>query len=398
MSKHTRNTQHQRSDSDLLADVLASRAPLEGAPPDDGFWRTVTREAERCGLCGLVLEQVAAAGLDLPEGPAVRLRCGAARVTAEQLNMTHELARLLAAFNEAEVPVMLLKGAALIQTSYAEPGLRPMSDLDLLVRPEHVDAAFEILEGAGCRRGAELVRDDFFPRFYYETEWLTNSPSPVRIDLHARALRPLRSSRTMPDDALWHGAAQVDILGTSAWVPGPEAMFIHLCAHAACHGCARLIWLYDLRRFVEHHGGDMDWPLVLRLCRRWRLSLPVRVAIERCRHVVGNGCPDQVIEQLAGHRVSWRDRLVLWQTPSDAERPMLHVFVNAVSTPDVRFAMRYLAACLCPSRTHLAALYPWRHWGWPACAQLWRIVRAPGRILTSALPRRRTATTSPTPA
>ncbi len=398
MNTHTGKLQHQGSDGDMLADVLTSRAPLECAPQDDAFWQRVTREAQRRGLCGLVLEHATAAGLDLPDEPAARLSNGAARVAAEQLNMTHELARLLKVFNKSDVPVMLLKGAALTQTVYADPGLRPMSDLDLLVRPEHMDAAFGILEGAGCRRGAELLRDDFFPRFYYETEWLTNSPRPVRIDLHARALRPLRISRTMPDDALWHGSRRIDIHGATAWIPSPEAMFIHLCAHAAYHGCARLIWLYDLRRFVDHHRGDMDWPLVLRLCRRWRLSLPVRVAIERCRDVVGNSCPSEVIEQLAAHRASWRDRLVLWQAPSDAERPLLHVFVNAISTPDIRFAVCYLSACLCPSRTHLAAVYPWRHWAWPACAQLWRIVRAPVRILSFALPTRRTATTHPTPA
>jgi len=396
MNTHSRNTHHERSADDMLADVLASRTPRNVASRDDEFWPAITREAERRGLCGLVLEHSATAGVRLPDEAAVRLRGGAARVAAEQLNMTHELARLLAAFNKAEVPTMLLKGAALTQTCYAEPGLRPMSDLDLLVRPEHVDAAFRILEGAGCRRGAELVRDDFFPRFYYETEWLTNSPRPVRIDLHVRPLRPLRASRTIPDDALWQGAEQVDIYGATAWIPSRAVMFIHLCAHAAYHGCARLIWLYDLIRFVDHNGGDMDWALVLRLCRRWRLSLPVRVAIERCRRVVGNACPGEVTEQLAAHRVSWRDRLVLWQTPNDAERPLLHVFVNAVSTPDTRFAMRYVAAYLRPSRAHLAAVYPWRHRGWLACAQLWRIVRPPLRILQSALPGRRTAPGAPT--
>jgi len=381
----------------MLADVLASRTPADGALPDPNVWQTITREAERRGLCGLVLEHVAAAGLGLPDEPVARLRLGAARVAAEQLNMTHELARLLHAFNEAGVPVMLLKGAALTLTSYTDVGLRPMSDLDVLVRPDHVQAAFGVLEGAGCRRGAELVREDFFPRFYYETEWLTNSPRPARIDLHVRPLRPLRAARTMPDDALWQGAAQVDLHGATAWIPGREAMFIHLCAHAAYHGCARLIWLYDLRRFVDAHGGEMDWALVLRLCRRWRLSLPVRVAIRECRRVVGDACPHEVLEQLAAHRVSWRDRLVLWQAPRDAERPLLHVLVNAVTTPDVRFAVEYLAASLCPSRSHLAAVYPWRHRGWPVCALLWRVVRAPARALWSAMPWRRTATPCSTP-
>jgi hypothetical protein len=201
-------------------------------------------------------------------------------------------------------------------------------------------------------------------------------------------------------------------------------MFIHLCVHAAYHGCSRLIWLYDLRRFVEQYGhnlyeraascnarkpkaprrlkpaaqgccriayGDLDWPLVVRLCERWRLSLPVRIAIEHCRRVIGNACPTEVTDALAAHRVSWRDRLVLWQAPSDAERPLLHVAVNAISTPDARFAMQYLLACVCPSRAHLAAAYPWRHRGWPLCALLWRTVRATIRGFASALTGQRLA-------
>ena len=44
---------------------------------------------------------------------------------------------LLAAFAAADVPVILLKGAALAHRIYASPALRPMVDIDVLVR--HVD-------------------------------------------------------------------------------------------------------------------------------------------------------------------------------------------------------------------------------------------------------------------
>ena len=130
-----------------------------------------------------------------------------------------------------------------------------MSDVDLLIRADTVDRAFAALEGCGCKRGFELLRDDFFPRYHYEVEFHTTSARPLRLDLHVRPLRPLRIARLMPDDALWKGARRVNVDDAYAFVPAPEAMLVHLCAHAAYHGCSRLLWLYDIHHLITRGSG-----------------------------------------------------------------------------------------------------------------------------------------------
>ncbi len=84
----------------------------------------------------------------------------ATAVAAANLHFQSELTEIVRWFNEADVPVMLLKGAALNLTVYPRPDLRPMSDLDLLVRPGDAERALSLLKGHGCRRGLELVRRD----------------------------------------------------------------------------------------------------------------------------------------------------------------------------------------------------------------------------------------------
>ncbi len=381
---NTHNTSHRTA----LAACFAPNINGNRFPNDATAWHNLAREADKRGLCGLVLERANACGVNIPNDARSALQTGTARVAAQQLHMTHELSKLLAAFNDAGVPVMLLKGAALTLCLYDEAGLRPMSDVDLLVRPADVARAATVLRQAGCRRGAELVRDDFFPRFYYETEWVTGSDRPVRLDFHARPLRPLRIAITMPDDALWLDARQVNVCGAPAWIPSPEAMFVHLAAHAAYHGCSRLIWLYDLRRFYERNGDAIDWSIVLELCQRWRLSTPVRYAIEQCQKRVGDICPDDVARSLHRHRISWRDRLVLWQAPRDGERPLRHVFINAITTPDLRHAAAYVFACFRPNDAHLGAIYRPRHPGWRICAHLIRGLRAAARAAGGLIPLR----------
>jgi hypothetical protein len=62
-----------------------------------------------------------------------------------------DLAEVLAAFDSAGIESMPLKGALLAARYYPAPGLRPMNDLDLLVRPHDEARALAALEGLGYR-------------------------------------------------------------------------------------------------------------------------------------------------------------------------------------------------------------------------------------------------------
>lgn len=367
-------------DTQLTAWLRAQR-PADVNPPCTVIeWNRFVTEAHQAGMAGLLLEHVSRYDLPLPSRVSSGLHRGAMAIAALNMNLTEELERVLGAFNCASVPVMLLKGAALNLTVYPRPDLRPMSDIDLLIRPKHVEETLRLLANHGCRRGFDLVRDGFFPRYHYEVELITGSPSPVRIDLHARPLRPLRVARTMPDDAFWEAAQTIHVGQSTAVIPRPEVMFIHLTAHAAYHGCSRLLWLYDIKRLTEHYGKSMDWSLVVQRLEDWRLSLPVRRAMERTTELFGPVCPPEVMNELGGHRVSWRDRIALAHAPRDAASPITHVAVDLLCTPGIRFRIGYLLAFLFPGRAHLGDVYPYRHLGWMLCAHAWRVFRTLGRM------------------
>lgn len=344
----------------------------------DPIWDEILGFAMREGFCGILIERLADIGLRPPRRVKDQLRSVASGVAAANLQKLHALERLIAAFHRESVPLMLLKGAALLQTSYPDPSLRPMSDLDLMIRPADCERAASLLRDLGARSGQTLITNDFFPRFHYETEWNVPAPgiAPVRIDLHVRPLRPLRVSRTMPDDALWESATPVSIGSAAALVPRPEYMLIHLAAHAAFHGWERVMWVYDISRWIERCGDVLDWDLVLRRCRDWKLSLAVSGSLARCVEFFGIALPMGFLAALTGQPTSWRDRLVLWQSPRDAASPLAHVACNLLCTPGIRFRLDYLKAILMPDPRHLRQSYEGRHPGWKTIAQATRLARA----------------------
>ncbi len=334
----------------LVAALREGDAGQRALPVDARDWTALAHAAARSGLSGLVLERAAMLDVAIPAAAHEHLRRAAFAVAAENVHLLQELETVLSAFNRASIPVMLLKGAALNLATYPRRDLRPMSDLDLMVRYADAHRARELLEEIGCTRGAPLLCDDFFPRYYYETEYFTTSQRSARIDLHARPFRPLRYACTVNEHEFWRGATKVQCGSATALVPRLEVMFVHLAAHAAFHGCARLIWLYDLRRFLARHGKDLDRSQVVALSREWSLSSALNHAVRQADHVLGS-LPLQDV--CAVPRGGWCDRLILARAPRDAESPALHLLSTLVTTPDWHLRWGYLGAHLWPGREHL---------------------------------------------
>ncbi len=313
------------------------------------------------------------------------------------MRMMHLLERIARRFNAANVPLMALKGAALSLTLYARPDERAMGDLDLMVRASDIDQARALLEALGGLRGEPLVREDFFPRFHYEIEYTLGSIYPVKVDLHVRPFRPLRYVQTVPDDALWQRAELVEIGAATLLVPSVENMLIHLCVHAAVHGCTQQKWVAEIKRWTDNHKTRTDWECFATSVQAWCLVVPVWRTLSVVGQSFGQAVPEEVLARLSQTRMNWRDQLALWQAPRDAKHPAAHVAVNLLCTRGWRFRLSYLWAVLVPDKAHMADWYDRRHPGWLVIAHVLRCLGPVGVGLRTMLGWRSSIEVRPSP-
>jgi hypothetical protein len=344
-------------------------------------WPGLADAARRAGLSAFLLDAFNRAGVDVPSATTDALREHASRIAAHNVHLRQVLRPVIRAFDRAGVALMLLKGAALNLVHRDGTDLRPMSDIDAMIRRDQVAEADELLRRTGFQPGRNLVRPDFFPTYYGETEYRSEPPASVRIDLHVRPFRPLRYVRTVPDDALWDDAQAVTVDDSRVLIPGPEDMLLHLAGHAAIHGGTRLLWLFDIRRLVDWSGPGIHWERIAERARRWRVAHPVCAGLAQAEAVFGPVIPPGAMRALQAPRVSLADRLALWQAPHDATHPVRHVLVNVLCTPGLTHRLGYLRAVLFPDRAHLGSLYRRRHRGWVPCAHAYRWSRAVARAL-----------------
>ena len=347
----------------MATDLLLEPADTSGADPRSGHEVGAADRPETAAV-ETGAAQRGSAPLQAPSPRALR-----------NIRMMHLLERIAAAFNEADMPLMVLKGAALNLVLYERPDERPMADLDLLVRTEQVERSLELLEAIGALRSQTLVREDFFPRYYYEIECTAGDIDPVTVDLHVRPFRPLRYSRMVPDDFLWERARPVRMGKASVLIPCPDDMLIHLAAHAAIHGNAQGKWLEDIKRWTDAWKNEIPWDRFVATAEAWHLSLPVEEGIRAAERTYGPVCPPEITRRLEQVRVNWRDRLALRQAPRDNEHPVAHVLVNVLTTPQWRFTLGYLLAVVFPDRSHMGEWYFRRHTGWLTFAHLCRFLK-----------------------
>ena len=147
-----------------------------------------------------------------------------------------EIAGLLARLRARGIEPLLLKGWSCARL-YPELGLRPMGDVDLVVRPEHGSLAASVL-------GVPVDSDEGEAGF---------------VDLKT-GLRPIYSLG-LPE-VLAH-SQRVNLSGHSLLVLGAEHQLRLLCLHFLRHGAWRPLWLCDIAAALESRPPQFDWALCL---------------------------------------------------------------------------------------------------------------------------------------
>src|SRR6478609_2208253 len=112
--------------------------------------------AEQHGLEALVLAHLERVGLDVPAAFRDRLRARRTQHAHAAAVRTRVTADVAGAMAQAGIPFLVLKGVALAHLVYGDPRLRPMRDVDLLIRKSDARCACDLLTHAGFRPGAAV--------------------------------------------------------------------------------------------------------------------------------------------------------------------------------------------------------------------------------------------------
>jgi hypothetical protein len=253
------------------AAAAALRAGASAAT-DAGVWRELALALAAHGLAPWAHEVLGRAGAAEWVSPPFLARLKDHRRATALRNRTlfAALDGIAAACAAAGLELVPLKGAALARRLYGDVGLRPMQDLDLLVRPAAVADAAGLLRGFGYAVPRHL--DERAARREHFHCVFEDRARGVKVELHWS----LGDEAALPAQALggvWERS--------SAAAPGlraldPATELVAVAAHAWKHGSLnpalvadpglaplvleplsgnRLVWLLDVHRLLRAGGA-----------------------------------------------------------------------------------------------------------------------------------------------
>jgi hypothetical protein len=194
-------------------------------------WDELIRAAEAENMAPLLLRHLTAATISLPDAARRTLRLLSVHHRQTNHILIKMLGRVLTLLETQGIPALAHGGAALCQTLYPEPGLRPLSGLDLLLADKDIAPA------------CALLRQHCFS-VLAETE-----TSAVLCQTADGVDVSLRLSSSQDFSKLLRNAVSCTADGVRMRALAADEMLLHLCS-LACASC-KLITSADIVGLLE---------------------------------------------------------------------------------------------------------------------------------------------------
>ncbi|UCD84932.1 MAG: nucleotidyltransferase family protein [Deltaproteobacteria bacterium] len=272
-------------------------------PSPSSDWDEVIEEADWHGIVPLLYQslKVLGTGVNITDSVLQRMQGKYLRSALENLRRSRQLSELLRALTSDGIPVIALKGMHLAEIVYGNVALRPMSDIDLLVKDEDLPKTEERMFGLGYSYG---------PFAYANRSWIAEKIGnrayvPAKggsvVEIHWGI--GLGSPFNIDPKGLWERACPATIDGTPVLVLSPEDLLLHMCLHTSFQNAflTGLLPLCDIVRIIQHYRGELDWGKVQDRIGQWGVARPVYLTLDLAKELLRAEVPNGFLERIRPH-------------------------------------------------------------------------------------------------
>ena len=253
----------------------------------------------------------------------------------------NEFIRIQSLFEANHIEVMPLKGMALLFCVFKDIALRPMADIDILIKKEDAQKADNLLLGSGYTHNCGP--------FEYSR---IKSDIPVCLDMQYEIwyLKTMSKRRCAMYgiEQIWRDARRIYLDdGSSAKIMLPEDLLINVAAHAALdHSRPTWIWLNDIAAICRAYKDRMTWSVLLDKITSYSLEVPFYRLFKSVKDEFDAEIPQFIIDKLKpGKNKFFEAKLQDLALKSPAVTwlgHLLRIFTNSRLSGKIRLILFYL--------------------------------------------------------
>lgn len=225
---------------------------------------------------------------------------------ARNMLLYDELNKILTAFKKANIDTIVLKGAFLAEEIYKNIGLRPMSDIDLLIKEEDIQKAkkeLTELKYSATSIHQTKLHEQFQTVLGNELSVIHHNKK-IAIDLHWDIQSP-HIPFEVDINKFWNNARLIKIAGIETLTFVPENLLQHLCLHMDKHinisgsPPAKPLRDYcDIAEVTRHYKDTINWDYFLQSSKDYGIEEPVFQGLFIAKEYFGAFVPENVLSEL----------------------------------------------------------------------------------------------------
>lgn len=326
-------------------------------------WNIFLEKARNEGISPLVFSRLPglAEHYDIPEYLAEELKKDYYLSATKNALIFEELKKVLGLFNQSKLQVIVMKGAALAETIYGNLALRPMSDVDLLVKKENLYQVDELLKELNYFPSDRSLDDVDFTSTYLTTlDYRSSAKNSPSFHIHWHFV-----NSTIPNESyinhikmedIWRDAVKTNIADIETWTMAPHHLLIHLSEHAlrVTHSLSRLSYFCDIDRAINYYGKGLDWNLLVQDTLRFNLNKMVYTTLYFSAYFIKAEVPEDVLLKLKPKRFSIPEKIFMRKAAENKRTPGMSYLIHLSMNKGLAKKLKFVGRTLFPPKDILA--------------------------------------------
>ncbi|MFC1628301.1 nucleotidyltransferase family protein [Gemmatimonadota bacterium] len=350
----------------LLALLQNLGHPNPGDPPISADeWERITGEAQDHRVASLLHASLQTSeGVDLhtsvPPEVITRLEAGRAAVTARNLLFSDELVSILGACEEQKIWCAPLRGFALAEDLFVDLSLRPMGDIDLLIRGADLEVISEVLLSLDYERMDR--RTGYAADFYYTGKFIKDRHGWVIVEPHWSIAYPPFLDR-FDMDAVRDRCRRGEVVGLEAWLLSPVDVLLNLCFHLVHEGReAPLLRHLEIDRLIRKYGPGLDWATVTSAANESGQGFFIHQVLGAVVEMFDTPVPAAVLASLPDELPRTRAGRIASFLADHGDIDGKESLALMLASKGVKVRIRYLLSLLFPATTFMRIQYELTRW------------------------------------
>lgn len=215
--------------------------------------------------------------------------------TARNLILQNRALKIIQEFKKENIDFLILRGLYLAFGIYSNPGLRPMADIDILIKKRDLDRMVKILRKLGYIKSLIKAKRIHLCGIDFRNE------NNIWIDIHWDLCKyeKFKGIIDMTDD-FWNRVCEFNLEGIPVKTLSIEDHILYTSFHYALgHLLQQTQCIYDLFYLIDDR--QVKWKDIIDNAYKYKINIPLYYSLFKASQITNLKLPDFVLKRLEPH-------------------------------------------------------------------------------------------------